>query len=338
MKQILLVHGWAADKTMWEPAIKELKRLDAHAELKIRALDLPGFGERQDEAFAPQRLVQELCVFAREMDTLLVGWSLGGMLALDAFLALNLALKKHNSQSTVSDENRLAVRLICSADGMLAGKPFQSGIASETLEGFIARYKAEPFESLSYFLALQCAQAKATSIVEEGEGSAMQNWQASLRLAAARRRQSATFPTAEAFSKSSAQSESLCENWLSALNYLKTHQCISVSNRETTIDNKAFAEAQSAIDGIVDSTRKTPVCEKQINGGGDSNQDEGLHSQDVGYVFAEHDRLFPASIASELLQQRRLRAEQVTVVRGATHLLPLTHARALAEQLYAHCF
>lgn len=73
MKNLILVHGWAADGRIWEE-----QRAALEGRAKVWAPDLPvwesGWLEEKLREFDPA-------------ETVLVGWSLGGMLALEAVAA-----------------------------------------------------------------------------------------------------------------------------------------------------------------------------------------------------------------------------------------------------------
>jgi pimeloyl-[acyl-carrier protein] methyl ester esterase len=73
MKNLILLHGWAADSRIWE---KQREFLEGQAKLWIP--DLPDW----DAAWLRERLDD-----FDPIATILVGWSLGGMLALEACAA-----------------------------------------------------------------------------------------------------------------------------------------------------------------------------------------------------------------------------------------------------------
>ncbi len=73
MKNVILVHGWAADSRIWE---KQREALEGRANVWIP--DLPVW----EAAWLQEKLGD-----FDPADTILVGWSLGGMLALEACAA-----------------------------------------------------------------------------------------------------------------------------------------------------------------------------------------------------------------------------------------------------------
>lgn len=72
----VLLHGWGCDHNTWEPLIPYLQKMG-----KVIAVDLPGFGASQAVAdFSVDALVALLEQHLPDQITL-IGWSLGGMLA-----------------------------------------------------------------------------------------------------------------------------------------------------------------------------------------------------------------------------------------------------------------
>ncbi|MFO1389772.1 malonyl-ACP O-methyltransferase BioC [Cellvibrio sp.] len=73
---LVLLHGWGSGSESWQPLLAELQTISA-----VIALDLPGFGE--SKAIPEFNLESLIDLIARELpqQCVLVGWSLGGMLA-----------------------------------------------------------------------------------------------------------------------------------------------------------------------------------------------------------------------------------------------------------------
>lgn len=80
MSQLSLVflHGWGGDRRTWEPLCTELRR---HLDLPLVTLDLPGFGERDDEPWPDDEALLDDIAAQLPGPCVLVGHSLGGMLA-----------------------------------------------------------------------------------------------------------------------------------------------------------------------------------------------------------------------------------------------------------------
>ena len=73
---LVLLHGWGSGSESWQPLLAELQTISA-----VIALDLPGFGE--SKAIPEFNLESLIDLIAGELpqQCVLIGWSLGGMLA-----------------------------------------------------------------------------------------------------------------------------------------------------------------------------------------------------------------------------------------------------------------
>lgn len=76
MINIFLLHGWGGDSRTWAPLLPGLKKI-----ANINAIDLPGFGLSQEaEEFLLPEVLETLAAKIAD-DSVVIGWSLGGMLA-----------------------------------------------------------------------------------------------------------------------------------------------------------------------------------------------------------------------------------------------------------------
>ncbi|WP_347331778.1 malonyl-ACP O-methyltransferase BioC [Marinimicrobium locisalis] len=73
---IVLLHGWGFDSRSWEPLIPQLRQFS-----DVIALDLPGFGDSPAGARFELEAVLEQILRSLPARATLMGWSLGGMLA-----------------------------------------------------------------------------------------------------------------------------------------------------------------------------------------------------------------------------------------------------------------
>ncbi|WP_245573417.1 malonyl-ACP O-methyltransferase BioC [Marinimicrobium agarilyticum] len=73
---IVLLHGWGFDSRSWEPLLPLLRQFS-----DVIALDLPGFGDTPGDGEFEQEAVLEQVLQSLPSRVTLVGWSLGGMLA-----------------------------------------------------------------------------------------------------------------------------------------------------------------------------------------------------------------------------------------------------------------
>jgi pimeloyl-[acyl-carrier protein] methyl ester esterase len=75
---LVLLHGWGLNSGVWQPIIGELA-----AQFTVTTIDLPGFGLNHDvlPEFYSLELVAASVAANLPDDTLLLGWSLGGLVA-----------------------------------------------------------------------------------------------------------------------------------------------------------------------------------------------------------------------------------------------------------------
>lgn len=76
MTNLVLIHGWGCDSRTWQPVLESLQSF-----AKITLIDLPGFGATPALPEFTLDAVLEQIAPQLPADSILVGWSLGGMLA-----------------------------------------------------------------------------------------------------------------------------------------------------------------------------------------------------------------------------------------------------------------
>ena len=75
---LVLLHGWGVDSKCWQPLMPHLQKM-----ANVLAIDLPGFGESAEvEHFALDNVTALIASYLPSQ-SILLGWSLGGMLALE---------------------------------------------------------------------------------------------------------------------------------------------------------------------------------------------------------------------------------------------------------------
>lgn len=116
---IFCIHGWASNAQVFKP-LAELFQQHFH----FVAVDLPGFGESEynEGDYQLENIVAQLLEAAPAKSTWL-GWSLGGMLAVQAAL---------DSPARVD-----SVMTICSNAKFVASKKFKQGVPQPLFDGFM---------------------------------------------------------------------------------------------------------------------------------------------------------------------------------------------------------
>jgi len=134
---LVLLHGWALHGGMWGPWLDELAR---HARLHV--LDLPGHGRSTWPAGLRDLAGLARAVFAAvPQGAALLGWSLGGMVALE--------LARQHSR------HLRALVLVGTTPKFLAGPDWDPGLRPAILDGFSAGLARDYRRTVQNFLALQ---------------------------------------------------------------------------------------------------------------------------------------------------------------------------------------
>src|SRR5580692_1375696 len=139
-RDLVLLHGWSLNLRVWDELTLELSR-----RFRVIAIDLPGHGgsdwdETASTPAAQAWRVHETLAPLTERYALL-GWSLGGQLALDLAAALPAAIE------------RLA--LIATTPKFLASPSWRCGTPRPLLARLVHRLHAEGERAVQDFLLLQ---------------------------------------------------------------------------------------------------------------------------------------------------------------------------------------
>jgi malonyl-CoA O-methyltransferase len=134
---LVLLHGWALHGGMWGPWVDELAR-----RARLHLVDLPGHGRSQwPEGASTLRDLARAVSPHVPNGAAVLGWSLGGMVALE------LARSR--------PDNLAALVLIATTPCFLARDDWPAGMNPGVLDGFAAGLAGDYRRTLSNFLALQ---------------------------------------------------------------------------------------------------------------------------------------------------------------------------------------
>ena len=145
-RQILLLHGWGMNSGVWVPAAQYLQERfpDSH----IIAVDLPGYGQsrscdQQDLGgqYNSVTLAQCLAFLLKDKESTLIGWSMGGLVALEML---------HQFPEAVS---RLV--LVSSSPRFVQGKDWPYAVKASVFEEFCQYLEQDHRATLKRFLAIQ---------------------------------------------------------------------------------------------------------------------------------------------------------------------------------------
>lgn len=140
-QNLVLLHGWGMHGAVWQPIVK---RLSKHFTLHL--VDLPGMGlSRPIEPFHLHAVAEKVAeMLPANAD--IVGWSLGGQ------VAMRIALDR-------PDMVRRVV-LVGATPSFVNKKDWQVGISSEIFKNFADNVNADYHNTMTQFLTLQCMGSK----------------------------------------------------------------------------------------------------------------------------------------------------------------------------------
>jgi pimeloyl-[acyl-carrier protein] methyl ester esterase len=134
-----ILHGWGMNLRVFDLLRARLTRM-----LTLTLVDLPGHGRSPWPADFSASAEREALIGALLPAQTLIGWSLGGQIALEMALA---------TLGTSAAPRRLV--LISSTPRFLAGDDWSAGLSRETLRQFAASLEQDPSGTIADFLGLQ---------------------------------------------------------------------------------------------------------------------------------------------------------------------------------------
>src|SRR5690242_9447668 len=116
---LVMLHGWAMHSGIFAPLARALA-----SRFRLHLVDLPGHGASRDDADRLDLVETTRRIAAATPRAIWLGWSLGGLLALQAALD--------------ESENVRGLVLIASSPRFVAGGDWPLGVAAKVLAGFSA--------------------------------------------------------------------------------------------------------------------------------------------------------------------------------------------------------
>ncbi|MBB3062626.1 malonyl-ACP O-methyltransferase BioC [Microbulbifer rhizosphaerae] len=138
VERLILVHGWGGDSRGWQPLLDALRERTA---LPITCLDLPGFGDAAGESWPDDETLLQNLYRRLPHNCLLVGHSLGGMLA--ARLA------------ALPGQEKISALLTIAANGRFVAGDSWPGMDPAAFRRFCRSMRNEPRETWEKFCGLQ---------------------------------------------------------------------------------------------------------------------------------------------------------------------------------------
>ncbi|SET85388.1 pimeloyl-ACP methyl ester esterase BioH [Thalassotalea agarivorans] len=134
---IVFIHGWGLNSGVWLPIAQELQ-----SDFQVITIDLPGFGQNLSTIPAQYSLtnVAEMIADAIPDNAILVGWSLGGLVA---------------TQIALDFPNKVKKLVTVASTPCFVEKEAWPGIKPHLLQGFHSQLSDDIEKTLSNFLKIQ---------------------------------------------------------------------------------------------------------------------------------------------------------------------------------------
>jgi len=136
-KTLTFLHGWGVNQAVWHPIAEQLS-----TEYDTRTLDLPGFGSDVEHTLTDYSFSHIVDEIAKQLEqpTLLIGWSLGGLIATG--VALNYPEK-------------VSALITVASSPCFVEKEGWPGINAQVLAGFHQQLSGNIEKTINNFLKIQ---------------------------------------------------------------------------------------------------------------------------------------------------------------------------------------
>ncbi len=143
---LVFLHGWGLNSAIWSPFIDQL--IKRRPDVSIHLLDLPGYGRLADKIMPESLSELAQSVINRAPDSAIwVGWSLGGMVALQAAL--------EQAETRIS-----GLQLIGTCACFVQKEDWPHGVDAAVFQKFADELSNDYKQALSMFLILQSGANK----------------------------------------------------------------------------------------------------------------------------------------------------------------------------------
>ncbi|MDE2496770.1 MAG: pimeloyl-ACP methyl ester esterase BioH [Xanthomonadaceae bacterium] len=142
---VVLLHGWAMHGGVFAPLVEALRN-----RCTLHVVDLPGHGRSRDCGASLQPAECARAITDRVPPAIWLGWSLGGLYALQAALDFPQQLQ--------------ALAMLCASPRFVRGEDWQHAVSPEILQNFARDLETDYEGTLERFMALEalgsdCAQS-----------------------------------------------------------------------------------------------------------------------------------------------------------------------------------
>lgn len=158
INNVVFIHGWGLNKAVWNNYLHAFS--ERFPALNVFNLDIPGYGDlASSDSDADLVGLAKSCLEQAPAQAVWVGWSLGGMIAMQAAL---LSQQAESKVDNAGDEQRAiqGLQLINTTPKFVYSDDWASGVDIEIFRKFSADLSRDYAKTLASFLLLQAGSGQ----------------------------------------------------------------------------------------------------------------------------------------------------------------------------------
>jgi pimeloyl-[acyl-carrier protein] methyl ester esterase len=146
MTKLVFIHGWALNSGIWGSFLERLEVLEPEHRFEIQCLDLPGYGSSLGvECSSCIESMAGYCLQQAPEPAIWIGWSLGGLVAMQAALLAPAVVQ--------------GMQLICTSPKFVGACDWSEGVDLDAFSTFSKSLASNYERTLTVFLLMQASSA-----------------------------------------------------------------------------------------------------------------------------------------------------------------------------------
>ncbi len=158
---VVFVHGWALNSGVWGEFIDALT--EQCSDITTQCIDLPGYGtQASNDGVSSIELMAQHCLDQLERPAIWVGWSLGGMVAMQA--------------ACMDPSSVDAMQLLCTSPKFIADDGWPEGVDLDSFRLFSKQLAKDYQRALTLFLLMQAGSSRGARSLAQSAHKAICSW------------------------------------------------------------------------------------------------------------------------------------------------------------------
>lgn len=160
-RHIVFIHGWALNSGVWGNFVEALG--EQYPNITTQCIDLPGYGTQASvEGVSSIESMAQHCLDKLERPAIWVGWSLGGMVTMQAASMNPCAVE--------------AMQLVCTSPKFVAGENWPEGVDIDSFRLFSKQLAEDYQRTLTLFLLMQAGSSRGARDLAKLAHTAICRW------------------------------------------------------------------------------------------------------------------------------------------------------------------